>query len=104
MPFREELHFFYLYLRDHLEGRWGSTRSAPQAATGDTVIESESYASREDVRRAKKFLASLPEACSGSHASASRDGTVTVQLSCEGNNKSMSGSIKIKDGVVTEIQ
>jgi hypothetical protein len=80
-------------------------RAEAQAGISGTEIENAAYASREDVREAKKFLASLPDACSsGSHASASRDGTVTIRFSCEGNNKSMSGSIKIKDGIVTDVQ
>ena len=67
-------------------------------------IENESYANRDDARQARQFLASLPAACSGSRASASRDGAVTIRLSCVGDNNSMRGSIKIKNGLVTEIQ
>jgi len=81
-----------------------SKRQQAGAATGDVAIKNESYANPADVRQAKDFLASLPLACSGSSASASTDGTVIIRMSCEDASKSMSGSIKIKNGIVTEIQ
>lgn len=81
----------------------GSAQPA-EREIGGGAIENESYANPEDVRQAKQFLADLPPACSGSRASASRDGTVTIRLSCVGSSNSMNGSIKIKNGIVTEIQ
>lgn len=80
----------------------GSSTSSP--ASRSTSIENESSANPDDARQARQFLASLPEACSGSRASVSRDGTITIRLSREGANKSLSGLVKIKDGVVREIR
>ena len=75
-----------------------------QTDSRNSTIEGEAYANSEDARQAKEFLSSLPAACNRSRASASRDGTVTIRLSCEGANKALSGQIKIKNGVVTEVQ
>jgi len=84
----------------------GATKEAEQRKVEATssAIENASFANPADVRQAEQLLASLPSACNGSRASATRDGTVTIRLLCQGNNKSMDGSIKIKDGIVTEIQ
>lgn len=81
----------------------GSERAEEQAASGATV-EDESYANPDDVRQAKKFLNDLPPACSGSSASASRDGTVAIRIVCNDGSKAMDGRIKIKNGIVTEVQ
>lgn len=78
--------------------------SETESVSFGTKIENESYANQEDTKQAKQFLASLPDACSGSRATVARNGTVTIRLSCEGNNNSMRGSIKIRNGIVTKVQ
>jgi hypothetical protein len=80
-----------------------SERAEKQVASG-AAVEDESYANPGDVRQAKQLLNELPPACSGSSASASRDGTVTIRIVCNDGSKAMDGRIKIKNGIVTEVQ
>ncbi|MCM2284368.1 MAG: hypothetical protein NDI81_06280 [Desulfobacula sp.] len=63
-------------------------------------------ANPSDVAQAEKFLRDLPNACSGSYAYASSDGTVNIRVICIGSTKteSMDGLIAIKNGVVTQVK
>lgn len=63
-----------------------------------------SYANPSDLRQARRFLDDLPAACAQSRLAVARDGTVTIFIACEGASGSMEGSVKFKDGVVTEIR
>ena len=58
----------------------------------------------EDMRQAREFLYQLPPACKNSYISTASDGTVIIYISCEGNDKSMEGSVEIKDGIVKRIR
>jgi glucose/arabinose dehydrogenase len=70
--------------------------SKPQAA-GPT-------ANPADWRQAQEFLADLPPACSSSYASVEADKSVMIHLRCADGQQVMSGTVHIKDGIVTEIQ
>lgn len=61
-------------------------------------------ANPSDLQQARQFLDDLPPACARSKHSVGRDGTVTITISCEGANGSLNGTVKIKDGIVTEIR
>lgn len=64
------------------------------------------HANPSDVAQAEKFFKDLPNACSGSYAYASDDGTVNIRVICIGSTKSESidGLITIKNGVVTQVK
>lgn len=68
------------------------------------TVENASYAKASDVQEAEKFLAQIPEACSNTRATAAADGTITIRLLCNGNGKSMDGSVSIKNRIVTELK
>jgi len=55
-----------------------------------------------DVHQARKFLRSIPPECGKSNMSTLSDGTVKIQVICNGTNP-VRGRIDIKDGVVTRI-
>lgn len=84
--------------------RSGAARSArptvesPTSSTQATAPTKR--ASSSDIRQAVDFLASLPAACSGRHSESSSTGVVTISYTC-GETR---GVVKIKDGVVTEVQ
>lgn len=68
-----------------------------------TVILNESRANREDIKQARQFVRDMPDACSRKEIEVEADGTVEISFFCSGNGKVMSGSVKIKDGIVREI-
>lgn len=57
-----------------------------------------------DLRQAREFISQLPSECKNSRMSTSSDGTVTIRISCKGSDKSMEGTIEIKDGIVKSIR
>jgi hypothetical protein len=61
-------------------------------------------ANPKDVQQAQKFLSDLPPACKNSWSSVSRDGTVVIRIICEKSDKSLDGSVEIKDGIVKKIR
>jgi len=54
----------------------------------------------KDVSTARNFLLSLPSECGKSYMSTLSDGTIMIQVICNGTNE---GKIYIKDNVVTRI-
>lgn len=67
-------------------------------------IKNAKFASPHDVRLAEEFLRSLPSFCSSSYAYASRDGSVNIRIICRNNERSMTGLISFKNGVMTRIE
>jgi hypothetical protein len=61
-------------------------------------------ANPEDMRQARRFLADLPPACSGSYITVAADRTVIVHYACSGNGRSERGEIRIKDGYITGLE
>ena len=84
--------------------RPSSTPSTSYDSGPRAVVSNESRATPEDVSQAKKLLREMPAACGSSYASAALDGTVTVKIICQSDLKSLNGLIRIKDGIVTEIE
>ena len=80
-----------------------STTSSPMSRSS-TGVENAHYASSSDVRQAKDFLSDLPVGCRNSSASASVDGTVTINLRCSNAEQSLNSIMQIKDGIVTNIK
>lgn len=64
-------------------------------------VKDASRASAQDVNDANTFLNSLPGVCGESHASASRDGSVTIKVICSGQSK---GVVVIKGGKVIDLR
>ena len=67
--------------------------AAPFTAIGDNV-------NLKDVSTARKFLLDLPEECGKSHMSTLSDGTVVIQVICNGDDK---GRIYIKDNIIRKV-
>ena len=57
-----------------------------------------------DLRQARELISGLPSACKKSRVSSLLDGTVSINISCEGNDLSMEGVVEIKDGIVKAIR
>lgn len=81
-----------------------SASSPPSSGAPRIAIVNESAANPNDIQQAREFLDRLPEACGGSSASVNGQGTVTIRLRCANASDAMAGTVKIKDGVVTEIK
>ncbi|MGD9733588.1 MAG: zinc ribbon domain-containing protein [Desulfamplus sp.] len=96
---------YLAFKEDHLPSTSVGRSSSETVKSSSKVLDAD-YATHSDVAQAEKFLKDLPDSCSKSYAYASDDGTVTVKIICMGSTKSqsMDGLIKIKDGVVTQVQ
>ena len=78
--------------------------SSTPASGPPVIVRNESKAAAEDVRQAKELLRQMPPACAKSGAAATDDGEITVTIVCGDEPKSLNGLIRIKNGIVTEIQ
>jgi hypothetical protein len=79
--------------------------SAPsESSLRGAQVQNASLAKPGDVQDAENFLNELPAACGSSSASAGADGAVTIRVVCSGNGKAMDGTVRIKDGIVTDIR
>jgi hypothetical protein len=72
------------------------------ASSGSFAEVKDSHlASPQDIKDANDFLKSVPAECRDSHASASKDGRVTIKLLCNGQSK---GVVVLKGGKVVGLQ
>ena len=85
---------------------FGNSRPSPSSdrrpvANESAPMPNESLAAPDDLKQARKFLDDLPAACSGSYITISKDGTVIIHTVCSGASEFMSGTVSIKNGIVT---
>jgi hypothetical protein len=83
---------------------FNDNESTPTRTKPSSNIHNEEYASSNDAKQARAFLADLPPACSNSSAYARTDGTVVISINCRSTDNSMDSTVEIKDGIVNEIR
>ena len=71
---------------------------------GISDLYAQSNVNPNDLKQAREFLSQLSPLCKNSSISTSTDGTVIVHILCENKDKSMDGTIEIKNGIVKKIR